>query len=60
MTSNEHNFEELMAPAATAKKLGISVATLRKYSLIVEKVTGNKKNIMNGPSKRRVYTMKKI
>ena len=31
MTSNEHNFEELMAPAATAKKLGISVATLRKY-----------------------------
>jgi hypothetical protein len=40
MTSDKHNFEELTAPAATAKKLHISVATLRKYSLIVERVTG--------------------
>ncbi|BAQ56546.1 conserved hypothetical protein [Lactobacillus acetotolerans] len=60
MTSNEHNFEELMAPAATAKKLGISVATLRKYSLIVEKVTGNKKYYERTKQKARLYHEKDI
>ena len=40
--ASDHNFEELEAPAKTAEELHISVATLRKYSLIVEKVTGNK------------------
>ena len=40
MTTNTHDFEELAAPKAAAEELGISVATLRKYSLIVEKVTG--------------------
>ena len=41
MTSKKHDFEELDAPGVAAKKLGISVATLRKYSLIIEKVIGN-------------------
>ena len=40
--ASDHNFEELESPAKTAEELHISVATLRKYSLIVEKVTGNK------------------
>ena len=40
MTTNKHDFEELAAPKVAAKELGIGVATLRKYSLIVEKVTG--------------------
>ncbi|KRL90131.1 MerR family transcriptional regulator [Lactobacillus kalixensis] len=60
MTSNKHNFEELDAPAAASKKLGISVATLRKYSLIVEKVTGNSNYFERTKQKARLYTKKDI
>lgn len=60
MTSNNHNFEELDAPAAASKKLGISVATLRKYSLIVEKVTGDKDYFERTKQKARLYSKKNI
>lgn len=60
MTSKKHDFEELDAPAAAAKKLGISVATLRKYSLIVEKVTGNDEYFDRTKQKARLYHKKDI
>lgn len=60
MTSNKHDFEELTAPAAAAQELGISVATLRKYSLIVEKVTGNAEYYERTKQKSRLYTKKDI
>lgn len=60
MKSNEHDFEELDAPAAAAKKLGISVATLRKYSLIVEKVTGNSNYFERTKQKARLYHKKDV
>lgn len=60
MTTNKHDFEELDAPAAAAKKLGISVATLRKYSLIVEKVTGNKNYFQRTKQKARLYHQKDL
>lgn len=60
MTSTKHDFEELDAPSAAAKKLGISVATLRKYSLIVEKVTGNEQYFERTKQKSRLYHQKDI
>lgn len=60
MTTNKHNFEELAAPKAAAKELGISVATLRKYSLIVEKVTGNSEYFARTKQKARLYQQKDI
>lgn len=33
--ASDHNFEELEAPAKTAEELHISVATLRKYSKLL-------------------------
>lgn len=50
MTTNKHDFEEL----------GISVATLRKYSLIVEKVTGNSNYFARTKQKARLYHQKDI
>lgn len=60
MTSNKHNFEELDAPAVAAEKLGISVATLRKYSLIVEKVTGNSQYYDRTKQRARLYHKKDL
>lgn len=60
MTSNKHDFEELDVPASAAKKLGISVATLRKYSLIIEKVTGNSNYFARTKQKARLYHQKDI
>ena len=60
MTSNKHDFEELATPAAAAHELGISVATLRKYSLIVEKVTGNAEYYERTKQKARLYSKKDI
>lgn len=60
MTSNKHDFEELDVPADAAKKLGISVATLRKYSLIVEKVTGDKDYFERSKQRARLYHKKDI
>ena len=44
----------------TAEELHISVATLRKYSLIVEKVTGNKDYYERTKQKSRLYSAKDI
>ncbi|MGN1271624.1 MAG: transcriptional regulator [Lactobacillus sp.] len=60
MTTNTHDFEELAAPKAAAEELGISVATLRKYSLIVEKVTGNPDYFARTKQKARLYHQKDI
>lgn len=60
MTTNKHDFEELAAPKAAAQELGISVATLRKYSLIVEKVTGNAQYFERTKQKARLYHQKDI
>lgn len=60
MTSKKHDFEELDAPGAAAKKLGISVATLRKYSLIIEKVIGNDQYFERTKQKSRLYRQKDI
>ena len=58
--TNTHDFEELAAPKAAAEELGISVATLRKYSLIVEKVTGNPNYFARTKQKARLYHQKDI
>lgn len=58
--ASDHNFEELEAPAETAEELHISVATLRKYSLIVEKVTGNKNYYERTKQRSRLYSTKDI
>lgn len=60
MTKDEHDFEELTAPAATAKELQISVATLRKYSLIVEKVTSKPDYYARTKQNARLYSKKDI
>lgn len=60
MTSEKHDFEELDVPSTAAKKLGISVATLRRYSLIVEKVTGNEHYFQRSKQKERLYHQKDI
>ena len=52
--TNTRDFEELAAPKTAAEELGISVATLRKYSLIVEKVTGNTNYFARTKQKARV------
>lgn len=60
MTKDEHDFEELTAPAATAKELQISVATLRKYSLIIEKVTSKPNYYARTKQNARLYSKKDI
>ena len=60
MTKDKHDFEELTAPAATAKELKISVPTLRKYSLIVEKVTGKPDYYERTKQKARLYSKKDL
>ena len=58
--ARERNFEELMAPAAVAEKLSISVATLRKYSLIIEKVSGNPDYYQRTKQKARLYRKRDV
>lgn len=60
MAEKKRKFEELLAPAAVAKELGISVATLRKYSLIVEKTTADKKHYQRNKQKARLYTQQDL
>lgn len=54
--ARDRDFQELLTPAEVAKKLGISVATLRKYSLIVEKAAGNKDYFVRTKQKARLYS----
>lgn len=60
MSEDKHNFEELTAPAATAKRLHISVATLRKYSLIVEKITGKPDYYARTKQNARLYSKQNV
>lgn len=60
MTKDKHDFEELTAPAATAKELQISFATLRKYSLIVEKVAGKPDYYARTKQNARLYSKKDV
>ncbi|MFC6176506.1 hypothetical protein ACFQAV_06615 [Companilactobacillus huachuanensis] len=50
----------LLTPAQAAKDLGISVATLRKYSLIVERTTENGQYFERNTQNNRLYTQKNI
>jgi len=50
----------LLTPAQAAKDLGISVATLRKYSLIVERTTKNGQYFERNSQNNRLYTSKNI
>lgn len=60
MTEDKHDCEELTAPAATAKKLHISVATLRKYSLVVEKATGKRDYYARTKQNARLYSKQDV
>ncbi|MFD1417752.1 MerR family transcriptional regulator [Companilactobacillus keshanensis] len=53
--SNVKN-ENFLTPAQAAKELGISVATLRKYSLIVEHTTENANYFERNSQNNRLYT----
>lgn len=55
MTEN-HGLENLVAPNEAAKSLGISVATLRKYSLIVEDVVQDDDYFSRTKQNTRLYT----
>lgn len=57
---SDNQGEELQAPAQAAKTLGISVATLRKYSLLIEKVTDNREYYQRTKQKARLYSKKNL
>lgn len=58
--SDKHDFEEMLEPAQAAAQLKISVATLRKYSLIVEDVTGNGEYFVRTKQKTRLYSAQNV
>lgn len=60
IVESDNQVEELQAPAQAAKTLGISVATLRKYSLLIEKVTGNRDYYQRTKQKARLYSKKNL
>ncbi|MFC6323971.1 MerR family transcriptional regulator [Companilactobacillus baiquanensis] len=57
--SNVKN-ENFLTPAQAAKELGISVATLRKYSLIVEHTTDNANYFERNSQNNRLYTSENL
>lgn len=50
------DFIEYISPNVAAKKLGIAVTTLRKYSSLIEKVSGNKSYFERDSNNSRLYT----
>lgn len=58
--SEEHEFEELASVATVAKKVGISTESLRRYSSMVEKVTGNDHYFERTKQKSRLYRKQDI
>lgn len=54
--NNDSNFIEYISPNVAAKKLGIAVTTLRKYSSLIEKTSGNKSYFNRDSNKSRLYT----
>lgn len=53
---HNNNFEEVKTPSQVAKSLSISVATLRKYSLLIEKTTGQSNYFERNKQNMRLYT----
>ncbi|KRN29040.1 hypothetical protein IV38_GL001256 [Lactobacillus selangorensis] len=53
-------FKEVQTPSQAAKKLGVSVATLRKYSLMIEKTTSQPQYFERNSQNMRLYTHKDI
>ena len=51
---------KFLTPAKAAENLGISVATLRKYSLIVERTTGDAGYFERNSQNNRLYTTKNL
>ncbi|ALV23054.1 MerR family transcriptional regulator [Carnobacterium antarcticum] len=49
------NFIEYISPNVAAKKLGIAVTTLRKYSSLIEKTSGNKSYFERDNNNSRLY-----
>ncbi|QNQ81714.1 MerR family transcriptional regulator [Lactobacillus sp. PV037] len=60
MAEKDNNLEGFESPAQAAKSLGISVATLRKYSLLIEKVTDNRDYYQRTKQKARLYSKKNL
>ncbi|GKQ43242.1 transcriptional regulator [Companilactobacillus sp. RD055328] len=56
----ENSLLDLLTPAQAAEELNVNVTTLRKYSLLVEKVTGNEAFFARKNNKRRNYTRQNI
>ena len=52
--------EKMMVTSQVAADLGISVATLRKYSLEIEKVTKNRMYFVRNNNQSRMYTSKNV
>lgn len=52
--------EKMMVTSQVAAELGISVATLRKYSLEIEKVTKNRMYFVRNNNQSRMYTSKNV
>ncbi|WP_313469260.1 hypothetical protein [Carnobacterium sp.] len=50
------DFIEYISPNIAAKKLGIAVTTLRKYSSLIEKSSGNKAYFERDSNNSRLYT----
>lgn len=50
------DFIEYISPNVAAKKLGIAVTTLRKYSSLIEKMSGNKSYFERDSNNSRLYT----
>lgn len=56
----EKSLVDLLTPAQAAEELGVNVTTLRKYSLLIEKVAANDAFFARKNNKRRNYTKKNI
>lgn len=54
--NKDSNFIEYISPNVAAKKLGIAVTTLRKYSSLIEKTSGNKSYFNRDSNNSRLYT----
>lgn len=54
--NKDTNFIEYISPNVAAKKLGIAVTTLRKYSSLIEQTTGNIAYFERDSNNSRLYT----
>lgn len=54
--TTDTNFIKYISPNIAAKKLGVAVTTLRKYSSLIEKFSGNKSYFERDTNNSRIYT----